>query len=365
MSARPDFGLPGLSREVYQASPPAPFDTDVPVFVGCARATVDMREQFVPVTSIAEFDAAFTVPPESHLGDVVEGFFENGGRRGFVAALPSARSVGAFAEILEALRDRVDIDLVCAPDLAGWLDGQEMLLGHLALGAPQFAVVDVPFDAASDGDPPVGSQACAVFGPWVHVREDGPGATCRRCGHPGVRGVPPSGIVAGTFARVGPGVAPANIRLTGVLDVCGAAPQTPARFNELVVQPGRGVRVWGAETLAGGGIAARRLLQTIERWARVNLEAAAFEPNTVLLGLRVRRDIETLLTHLHRQGLLSGATAADAFAVICDDRNNPREARDRGELNVDIHVAVPRTIRRVHIHLVRVDARVTVDLDPP
>lgn len=374
----PRFGLAGVTGELFQPSAPAPFETDVPVFIGYVDQPIPEQSPLGknlplvgPVTSAADFENQLG-PSPGYLSDTIAGFFANGGRRAFIGPLGPAdrpeQSLIALDVLLTALKDRLDIDLICAPDLAECPEGQDRIRAHLAGQAPQFAILDLPGPTAPRAE---GDEACALYGPWIRIAcrhcRSGKGK-CECCKGSGVRVVPPCGVVAGTFARVG-GRVPANVRLEGVLDTADRDTAAPlaadAAYNPLVTKAGRGVRVWGATTLDGRDIAARRLLQTIERWARKNLESLTFEPNTPSLGLRVRRSIETLLAHMHRTGLLAGATPADAFLVVCDDRNNPDPLRLRGGLAVDVYVQPCRTVGAVQIHLVRVDGRVTATTDSP
>jgi phage tail sheath protein FI len=47
----------------------------------------------------------------------------------------------------------------------------------------------------------------------------------------------------------------------------------------------------------------------------------------------------TLLGALHRDGLLAGTAPEEAYAVRCDEENNPDATRQAGQLVVDIAVA--------------------------
>jgi phage tail sheath protein FI len=53
----------------------------------------------------------------------------------------------------------------------------------------------------------------------------------------------------------------------------------------------------------------------------------------------VRRDVGAFLTGVWRDGMLFGATPAEAFFVKCDAENNPPDVRDRGQLIIDIGMA--------------------------
>ena len=105
---------------------------------------------------------------------------------------------------------------------------------------------------ARAGGRQAGGGRGALYFPWVKVKSlDGPGE----------RWVPPSGHIAGIYARsdarVGFHKAPANEIMEGVLDVQTEVTQdAQVRLNEAGVNclrsfPRRGIRVWGARTVSG------------------------------------------------------------------------------------------------------------------
>jgi hypothetical protein len=64
-----------------------------------------------------------------------------------------------------------------------------------------------------------------------------------------------------------------------------------------------------------------------------------FEPNDQFLWGRVARDVRAFLTNVWRTGALFGASPDAAFYVKCDAETNPPEARDLGQLVVEIGIA--------------------------
>jgi len=62
----------------------------------------------------------------------------------------------------------------------------------------------------------------------------------------------------------------------------------------------------------------------------------------------------TLYEQFYVPGALFGSTAADAFDVICDDRNNPSGNLENGLVNVQIFCVPVPTLERIEIDLVRV-----------
>jgi phage tail sheath protein FI len=171
---------------------------------------------------------------------------------------------------------------------------------------------------------------------------------------------PPCGFVAGVFAstdaRVGVHKAPANVALAGVADVADAIsaadqaqlnapdPRTGARpINCIRAFPGRGIRIWGARTLADDPawryISVRRIFLTAARWIERNLDGLSFEGNDARLWATIRLQLNVYLNGLYRAGALRGATPAEAFYVRCDASTNPPEVRAAGQVVTEIGLA--------------------------
>ena len=110
----------------------------------------------------------------------------------------------------------------------------------------------------------------------------------------------PSGVTRGVWK------APANDTLRGVLDVERAITQTeqgflnPIGINAIRPFGTRGIRVWGARTLASDTdwqyVNVRRLFNMIESTILEGTQWAVFEPNDVKLWEGVNR---TLSGYLH------------------------------------------------------------------
>jgi hypothetical protein len=166
--------------------------------------------------------------------------------------------------------------------------------------------------------------------------------------------VPPSGHVAGVWARTdaGRGVwkAPANEAVRGIVrletDVTSGEQDllNPDGVNCIRSFGTYGTKIWGARTLAKTDpswryINVRRLFNFIEESIRLGTQWAVFEPNDKDLWERVKRNITSFLRGLWMQGALVGATAEQAFFVICDESNNPASSVDEGKLIVEVGIA--------------------------
>ena len=62
----------------------------------------------------------------------------------------------------------------------------------------------------------------------------------------------------------------------------------------------------------------------------------------------------TLYSNFYVPGALFGASAADAFDVVVDDRNNPAASLENGLVNVQVFVVPVPTLERIEIDLLRV-----------
>ncbi len=190
------------------------------------------------------------------------------------------------------------------------------------------------------------SSRAAVYYPWIKIA-DQTGANGR------VRSVPPSGHIAGIFARNdatrGVHKAPANEVVRGALDLDVQITKgeqdmlNPNGINAIRAFPGRGIRVWGARTLSSDPawryINVRRLFNMIEQSIERGTQWIVFEPNDPNLWARVRRDISAFLKLVWRSGALFGTTTDQAFYVKCDAETNPIEVREAGQLVVEIGMA--------------------------
>jgi phage tail sheath protein FI len=189
----------------------------------------------------------------------------------------------------------------------------------------------------------VDSSYAAYYSPWVHVtRDDGQRVL-----------VPPSGHVAGVFARcdreAGVHKAPANEVLKGISGVSLAFTETDQGIlnSELVnclrPCPGRGTRVWGARTCSSDQswryVNVRRLFIMLRRTFEHQTQWAVFEPNDAGTWSKLSRMGSVFLEDLYSKGYFAGASPEEAFFVKCDAETNTAESRDVGQLVVEVGVA--------------------------
>jgi phage tail sheath protein FI len=161
--------------------------------------------------------------------------------------------------------------------------------------------------------------------------------------------------------------APANEPIDGIVNVLADVDDV-ATANPIRAYPGRGIRVWGARTLAvvaspgdlNAYVGVRRLMVTLDRWLVRAFEPMVFEANEVRTWVRIHRELNRRLTAMFEQGAFQGSTPDEAFYVKCDDENNPVEARAAGRLQVDIGVAPAVPKEFITIRLVRSAEGITV-----
>lgn len=255
-----------------------------------------------------------------------------------------------------------DVTMIVAPDLmsafqAGELDAkgvqtvQTAIIDFCERTRYVFAILDCPpgltpqevYDWRMTVN--YDTTRAALYYPWVEVSDP------TKAGK--THFVPPSGLLAGLYARVdetrGVHKAPANEILRGVvgLEVNVTKGEqdglNPVGVNCIRSFPGRGIRVWGARTLTSDPswryINVRRLFNMIEASIERGTQWAVFEPNDYSLWARLRRDITSFLKVQWRSGALFGRTPEEAFFVKCDEELNPPEIRDLGQCIVEVGIA--------------------------
>ncbi|WP_353064451.1 phage tail sheath subtilisin-like domain-containing protein [Tunturibacter psychrotolerans] len=193
------------------------------------------------------------------------------------------------------------------------------------------------------------SRFAAIYYPWLAspdaLQLDGP-----------TRNIPPSGYIAGAYAQTdlayGVQRPPANVELQFVVDVEQAISDLQQQglnlnnINAIRTFPGRGIRVWGARSLAPASddnwrfIHVRRLMSAIEETVERSSRWVVFQSNDDALRSSLTHSLTVLLTGIWSKGGLQGAKPADAFYVKCDTTNNPQTAIDQGQLICQIGIAI-------------------------
>ena len=170
---------------------------------------------------------------------------------------------------------------------------------------------------------------------------------------------PPSGVVAGIFARTdaqrGVWKAPAGIEatLSGVREISYKMTDrengilNPIGVNCLRSFPVYGNIVWGARTLEGADqlasewkyVPVRRLALFLEESLYRGTQWVVFEPNDEPLWAQIRLNIGAFMNNLFRQGAFQGSSPKDAYFVKCDKDTTTQNDIDRGIVNIIVGYA--------------------------
>jgi uncharacterized protein len=329
-------------------------------------------------TNFSDFKRFFgdfsTDAGQNTLAHAVYGFFNNGGTRCYVVRVVGESDI--TANFLQQTFEAIDeIAIVAAP---GVIDDavRDAIVTHCAEATQdRFAILDSPevveaetqttgvsFPDLTKLDPtnaqnilPNNSNYAAFYFPWIQVFDP-----ARRITEPNVNGrkyVPPSGHIAGIYARVdstrGVHKAPANEPIFGALGLKyslsrnqqdGLNPQGVNCIRDI----NGNIRVWGARTLGGDQngefryINVRRLLLFLRESIDEGTQFAVMEPNDRNLWAKITRNVTAFLTTVWRSGALFGATPQEAFYVRCDETTNTPEDRELGRVVTEIGVAVVR-----------------------
>lgn len=327
------------------------------------------------LTTWSQFEETFGHPlPGGYLAYAVRGFFENDGNRCYVIRLyDHPLDDKSIRERLKTLKNGLKtleafdrIDLICSPDIMReyqdedktWQspspDGvhrmQKVVLNHCDNLNDRFAILDSLYGETVvqviEHKSKIISKNGALYYPWIKVINGPP----HKDGF-----IPPCGHIAGIYARndlrEGPHKAPANEILEGALDLNRRIKDTdqdqlnPEGINCLRTFAGRGIRVWGARSLAQKNdtqwryINVRRLFMTVERWIERNMPDIVFEPNNQRLWARITRELGAYFRGLLLSGALKGRTVEEAFYVKCDQETNSPQNRESGRVITEIGLA--------------------------
>ncbi|WP_441287826.1 phage tail sheath family protein [Sorangium sp. KYC3313] len=273
-----------------------------------------------------------------------------------------------------------DATVIDEPDRAGFWSGKALPWCR-ARGA--FAVIDPPpswstFDAVS--------QDLANAAGWMSNLQSPHGAQYFpnvRVADPlqenRLRTFPPSGVIAGVFARTdgtrGVWKAPAGLEATlaGVLDLSrGLTDGEQGTLNREGVNclrafAGAGRVAWGARTLVGQDRAAsewkyvpvRRLASYLQQTLLRGTRWAVFEGNDEPLWSQLRLNIGAFMHQLFRQGAFAGRTPSEAYFVRCNADTTTQADIDAGIVNVIIGFAPVKPAEFVVIKLQQIAGQST------
>lgn len=254
---------------------------------------------------------------------------------------------------------------------------QQALVEHCERRRDCMALLDPPVSTIVDprlGTAPIeawrqrfDSRYATLYFPWLLVVDPlGTGLT---------RAVPPSGHVAGQYALAdrleGVHRAAANRPLAWAeapsqpVDAATHGLLNTAGIDVIRVEPGRGLQILGARTLSsdpdGRLVPVRRVLMLILRSVDRGLRWAAFEPNDHTTRSNLVLTLDGFLRGLWQQGALVGPTAEAAFAIRCDEGNNPPTERALGKLLCELAVAPAVPFEYVVLQVGRIGEQLEVE----
>jgi hypothetical protein len=265
---------------------------------------------------------------------------------------------------LHALDDVTDVNFVAVPGIAS-PGVVSQAVGYCGIRRDCVFIADSPGKTTKDSpitDPPhvadflsnkitTKTSYGAFYYPWLLV-SDPVGA-----GKNPTRYVPPSGFVAGMYARIdntrGVWKAPAGTEanVIGPLDLEYSVTDSeqdilnPIGVNCIRHFPASGIIIWGARTMGTLSdpewryVPVRRYAIYLEQSIYRGTQWAVFEPNDQRLWAALTANISDFMMGEFRQGALAGTTPQQAFAVKCDADLNPPSEVNAGRVNMEVKFA--------------------------
>jgi phage tail sheath protein FI len=299
----------------------------------------------VLLTSYPEFERSVGPDSAGFLSLAVRGFFENGGRRCYVALIAATDPIEAGLDALA----RENLSILCFPDEHRFQGAPASLAAHCEQRKDRVCILQSPQPDLPDTchTVPTHSSYAAYYHPWLVVQSpDGQRSVT----------IPSGGHVAGAWARLdiehGVQHTPGRVRLLGVE---GLSQEIDSAESELLVArgvnvlrrlPEHGIVVWSARTTSLDPewkyVNVRRLLIFVERSIDRGLQWAVFEPNGPALWANVGRTIEDFLRNLWTSGALVGQKPEGAFFVRLDRTTMTQSDIDAGRLIAIVGVAPVR-----------------------
>lgn len=219
------------------------------------------------------------------------------------------------------------------------------------------------------GSPLVPNPQTAIYGPWLQV----PDPTSTVAG--ATRTLPSASAVLGLYsqtdARIGVQKAPAgtNIPLQRVVNV--ELPFQNANLDTLNTNnvninrsvPGAGFCVMGARTLQQNlptrYVNTQRTLMNLQYALTQNTQFAIFDNNNAALWSKLTAIVSQYLLAAWQNGMLQGATAAQAFFVQCDSNNNTPTTVAAGEVHITVGLALNTPAEFVVININQMSSNAT------
>lgn len=305
-------------------------------------------------------------PTEYHIGDsVVSGNIAPDPTFGDDGGTPNDQD---YINGLSALDTVRDVSIVCIPGI-GSKAVVDAGTNYCTQRADCFFIGDVngTDDSVEEAQAfltglTVKSSYGAIYYPWLKML-DPTGKS------PVPIAVPPSGFVAGMYARIdakrgvwkAPAGTEANIGgAVGVTADTTDAQQdflNPIGVNVIRTFPASGIVIWGARTLATRSdpeyryIPVRRTAIFLEQSIYNGIQWAVFEPNDEDLWASLRANINSFMMLQFRAGAFQGKTPNEAFFVKCDHQTTTQADIDAGTVNILVGFAALKPAEFVVLQL--------------
>jgi uncharacterized protein len=259
-----------------------------------------------------------------------------------ILCLPGVTDAGTLADVTKYCEDRRAFFIVDPPADRDKPDEMEAYVAGTSLPKSSYA---------------------AVYYPWIRIADplnDG-----------ALYSVPPSGTVAGVYARTdatrGVWKAPAGTEanLNGVLGADYVLTDrengilNPRGVNCIRIMPTFGAVAWGARTLRGDNafadewkyIPVRRIALFIEESLYRGTQWVVFEPNDEPLWAQIRLNIGAFMQNLFRQGAFQGRSPREAYLVKCDRETTTQNDINLGVVNILVGFAPLKPAEFVFIRI--------------
>ncbi len=280
---------------------------------------------------VSTFGASGAGLVNPYLAPSVAAYFMNAGARLYVvrvAASDDASLIGVqggspgTSTGLQALREVAEVSVVALPGATSHAV-QAAMIAHAESMPDRIAILDPV--SASDINA-VGAQRAALgtaeghgvlYFPWLQAAPAGVSQL-----------LPPSGFVAGLFARTPRTSSPTGSLVTGTnvsiaLNSTQLGALNTQGISTLRFLSGSGVVVWGARTMASDPqwqyIAVRRKASAITSSIAAGTQWARDEPNDVALWTQLRNDVSSFMQSLFAAGWFVGGSSNQAYFVKCDE----------------------------------------------
>lgn len=258
-----------------------------------------------------------------------------------VLNLPGVSDATTVNAVLAWAEARTDSFLIIDPPATAASDPATAAAAYLAL---------MPASAVTGPSPYSPSSYGAIYGPWLQASDPaGTSVTATRL-------LPPGGAMAGQYAAAdlaqGPQVPAAGVDypLVGVLGVEHLFTSSQlddlneGGFNVIRPVPQSGICAMGVRTPKAGMpdryIPVRRTLIYIKTILADATRFAVFKPNGPDLWSTLSAIAQQQCDAFLSAGVLKGASATDAYFIVCDETNNTPNTVANGEVHIQVGVAV-------------------------